>query len=832
MSFVNRAQHSASRPHGSLRIPILGPILEGIRAMRRWASRSDWGCRILRRRPEPQDDGDGLILIQIDGLPRRQLEIALKNGTMPFLRRLIASEHYNLQSFYSGIPSTTAAVQAELFYGVRSAVPAHAFGDRGQSRIVTMLDSEQAREVERRLATKNPGLLEGGSAYSNIYCGGAAHPHFCASAMGWGDLFRDVHPIRVLALAAMHFEMVLRIIGQAFVELGLAIGDCFRGLTQWKEFREAVKFLPSRVGVAVVLRELITIAAGVDAAAGVPVIQLNYLGYDERAHRRGPDSRFAHWTLRGIDRCIRHIWKAASHSSRRHYQVWIYSDHGQERVVPFDTKTGKLITDVVQQSFRFCLPGGEATDSGRVRCRVCNEATRDTSTSTAVDEGGNVSAEGEEITVAAIGPLGHIYMPSSARAFSSREQLESACRTLVMEGQIPAVLMAGEPGEAVAFTADGRFILPADAADLLGKDHPFLQTAAEDLVCVCHHPDAGDVVILGWRAGSEPLSFVFERGAHGGIGLQETGAFALLPKHTPLDTAEAGFARPEELREAALRVLGRSERRPRRNPRPEFGDIRVMTYNVHSCMGLDGRLSISRIAHVLAHCDADVIALQELDVQNSRTGFSDQALELAQRLGMKAHFHPALSLATEHYGDAVLSRLPMRLVRAAALPTDPAGRRAEPRGALWVAIDCGDWELQLINTHLGLRPLERLAQVEELLGPNWWGNPRCRGPAVLCGDFNAVPTSLAYRRMTQTIRDAQRCVKGFRPRHTWWSPFPMLRIDHVFVSEELQVAAINVPVSSMIRAASDHLPLVIDLVVTIPGQQPDKRSSPVTGRAR
>jgi endonuclease/exonuclease/phosphatase family metal-dependent hydrolase len=248
-------------------------------------------------------------------------------------------------------------------------------------------------------------------------------------------------------------------------------------------------------------------------------------------------------------------------------------------------------------------------------------------------------------------------------------------------------------------------------------------------------------------------------------------------------------------------------------------------------MGLDGQLSMPRIARVLAECDADVIALQELDVQNSRTGFSDQAVELGKLVGMDVHFHPAFSIATEHYGDAVLSRLPVRLVRASGLPTDPSGRGVEPRGALWVAVDCGGWELQVINTHLGLRPLERLAQIESLLGPGWIGNPQCRGPVVLCGDFNAGPTSLVYRRITDRLRDAQRALKGFRPRHTWCSPFPLLRIDHVFVNAELDVAGVNVPVSSMIRTASDHLPLVVDLAA-VPVERVVPKSEPVAGQAR
>ncbi|MCA9794026.1 MAG: hypothetical protein KC910_19595, partial [Candidatus Eremiobacteraeota bacterium] len=66
-----------------------------------------------------------LMLIQIDGLSRARFERALANGLLPYLSRLQKSGH-RLHSVFSGLPSTTAACQAELLYGVEVAVPAFA----------------------------------------------------------------------------------------------------------------------------------------------------------------------------------------------------------------------------------------------------------------------------------------------------------------------------------------------------------------------------------------------------------------------------------------------------------------------------------------------------------------------------------------------------------------------------------------------------------------------------------------------------------------------------------------------------------------------------------
>src|SRR4051794_7462009 len=116
--------------------------------------------------------------------------------------------------------------------------------------------------------------------------------------------------------------------------------------------------------------------------------------------------------------------------------------------------------------------------------------------------------------------------------------------------------------------------------------------------------------------------------------------------------------------------------------------IRILTYNVHSCRGLDGRVSPGRIAEVIAAARADIVALQELDVGRARSGGLDQAQAIARELGIDVHFHPARQVEGERYGDAILSALPFRLVKAGPLPEPP--RRPpffETRGALWVSVE-------------------------------------------------------------------------------------------------------------------------------------------------
>jgi endonuclease/exonuclease/phosphatase family metal-dependent hydrolase len=233
-----------------------------------------------------------------------------------------------------------------------------------------------------------------------------------------------------------------------------------------------------------------------------------------------------------------------------------------------------------------------------------------------------------------------------------------------------------------------------------------------------------------------------------------------------------------------------------------------MTYNVHRCLGYDGLCSPQRIARVIAQYQPDVIALQELDVGRPRSHLHDQPRVIAEHLEMLFFFHPAFEVAEERYGDAILSRHPMHLVRSGALPARP---NCERRGALWVAIEWHGHTIHVLNTHLGLVTQERIAQIETLLGPEWLSDPRCEGPRIFCGDLNAWPGTRVYGRVKSVLQDVQgRLVLGW-PRNTFPARLPVVRIDHIFHSAEFQVRCVRAPRTRLTRTASDHLPLIADL---------------------
>jgi len=237
-----------------------------------------------------------------------------------------------------------------------------------------------------------------------------------------------------------------------------------------------------------------------------------------------------------------------------------------------------------------------------------------------------------------------------------------------------------------------------------------------------------------------------------------------------------------------------------------------MTYNVHSCVGTDSLLSPERIAAVIAEAAPDVVCLQEVDAGRMRTGRLRQAEVIARELGMACEFHPAIRLDEEQYGDAILSRSPLRLVRAGLLPWPKSLLAFEPRGVLWAAATIEGVEWQLMNTHFGLGRGERRLQAAALASDEWIGAAAQHPPLVVCGDLNSRPGSKVHRILTREVVDAQ-TVRGGARHRTFPTRFPLVCLDYVFVSQGVQVKALACHKTPLARVASDHYPLVAELAV-------------------
>lgn len=260
--------------------------------------------------------------------------------------------------------------------------------------------------------------------------------------------------------------------------------------------------------------------------------------------------------------------------------------------------------------------------------------------------------------------------------------------------------------------------------------------------------------------------------------------------------------------------------------------------------GFPGGAPAEPLAGAVAALGADVLALQEVDRLQERSGAVEQARAAAEAMGARdwryaAALHgrpvpgkgwvldpgaPRLRMYgpgdaaapgdTPSHGVALLTRLPVRAWRARRLEPAPLklplripGRpgltliRDSPRAALAAVLDGERGPFTVVALHLSFVPGRNAAQLLTLR--RWIADlPR---PHLLLGDFNLVAA------LPRTVLNATG--PGWRDlarTPTYPSHRPRVQFDHI-LSTGLSAARHPVRWSTPRSPVSDHRPLVVDL---------------------
>jgi endonuclease/exonuclease/phosphatase family metal-dependent hydrolase len=230
-------------------------------------------------------------------------------------------------------------------------------------------------------------------------------------------------------------------------------------------------------------------------------------------------------------------------------------------------------------------------------------------------------------------------------------------------------------------------------------------------------------------------------------------------------------------------------------------EIGITLYNIHMGFDPEGRMSLGEIGDVLDATDADIVVLNEVDRGWLTTGSREPLQMLQERLGMPYVFAPA---ADEIWGNAVFSRYPITEVSIERLPR---GRDAMARSQLIVVMEVEpERRVALIATHLSHVDVQgdtRLPQARAVAGT--LARLQERGvPVIVAGDLNAQPDDAELATFGDVARSA---IPQSNP--TFPSTAPEVQIDHILVTQELDVVGFDVPQSQ----ASDHLPVSARLVL-------------------
>jgi endonuclease/exonuclease/phosphatase family metal-dependent hydrolase len=227
-------------------------------------------------------------------------------------------------------------------------------------------------------------------------------------------------------------------------------------------------------------------------------------------------------------------------------------------------------------------------------------------------------------------------------------------------------------------------------------------------------------------------------------------------------------------------------------------NLRVATYNIHKCVGLDRRRDPNRVASVILELTADLIGLQEVDNRADGDSESAQMEFLARETGYQAVPGPTIKRPNGHYGNVLLTRWPV----IAKQEIDLCFSCREPRGAIDALLSVRGERVEVMVTHLGLSFSERWFQIARLVDVI---KEKTSPLFILLGDINEwFPTPRGLKLLHRIL--------GKPPvtrSYPSWRPF--FALDRIWVKPNEALKRVWVHKTRLSRVASDHLPVVAEI---------------------
>lgn len=229
--------------------------------------------------------------------------------------------------------------------------------------------------------------------------------------------------------------------------------------------------------------------------------------------------------------------------------------------------------------------------------------------------------------------------------------------------------------------------------------------------------------------------------------------------------------------------------------------MKIMSFNTQHCLNfVEQRVDYEIMARTILDLGADVVGLQEMFSDAEGAKYGNQTKRLAELTGFKHYyFAKAIDDADGPYGNAIISKIPIKSVETIIIP-DPVNKRQggcyETRCVLRAVLENG---LVVLATHFGLEPDEKQNALEAVL--SLIEDKNC----VLLGDFNLEPSSEIIGKIREKLFDTAELFE--KPLLSFPSTEPRIKIDYIFTSRDIKVANASIPEI----VASDHRPYLIEI---------------------
>ncbi|MFA9270246.1 MAG: phage holin family protein [Baekduiaceae bacterium] len=499
--------------------------------------------RIARRQGSlAKDDSPGLICLEIDGLGLPVLERAMRSGHAPNLARWIAEDGYRLIEWETDLSSQTGASQAGILLGSNEGIPAFRWVEKDRGVIMSCSRPQDCAEIERRHATGNGLLVNGGASRGNLLSGEADDAILTISRLGdevkanpgyRGFLANGFNVTRMVVLFA--WEVILELLAAGRQRRRDVVPRGHRG--------GAYPFL--RAVMCVFVRDLVIYSVLTDMMRGRPAVYATFASYDEVAHHSGLERPDTLEALRKLDQQFGRVANARAYAPRP-YEIVVLSDHGQTQGATFKQRNGYGLDELVERSLEgtdgmVSLMGGDEIDTvagaalGEATGRPVDKEDRRTAAGVPVGD--------QHTVVMGSGNLGLIYLMEEARRLTFEELNERHPRLLpaLREHEHIGWLLvrSSERGPLVLGPRGERELA---TGNVIGEDPlaPFSPRAAQHLLRTDGFEHVADIMVGSFYdpllhegcAFEELISF------HGGLGGEQTEPFILAPPHLPLPDEE------------------------------------------------------------------------------------------------------------------------------------------------------------------------------------------------------------------------------------------------------------------------------------------------------
>ena len=540
--------------------------------------------RVFRRERRPDDGRRGLVMLQIDALAYAELRRAIELGYCPTIERMVREEGYTLRRWFCGLPSATPYAQAGIFHGENDEIPGFRFYDKAEARVITCNTPAGVQYIRDRIAA--PGALAGGSSYVNLLDGDAQTVAFTVATREKLSVFQRLGGWRMAMLILMHPIRVARMGLQAVLEwlreeYERGVGELMRKRTHSEGLFPFIRVLSN-----VVVRELQTMAIGLDVYLGVPVIYSTFMQYDELAHHFGPSSFQALRDLRRTDARIREIRRMIENVGGRQYDLVILSDHGMTPSSSYRVRFGETLGRTVERilegdaalrgetPLRSRASFSDTSEYADVTAEVVNAVAEMTPESQPRLRGALKRVRdwvrsryglrelifpekyrigtGHDVVVTYSSDLALLYFADDPRPLELNDIVRDPRRAnLYVEMlQHPGVgLLATRNGPSVHVeSTSGRAIIASGQVEVLEGENPLELYGTGELTAraiehLASQPNTGDITIFGAYDGYEIVSFDDQIGAHGAAGGNQLYPFLIGPAELELSRARIEDAR-------------------------------------------------------------------------------------------------------------------------------------------------------------------------------------------------------------------------------------------------------------------------------------------------